>query len=136
MQFTFRSPTDLFTGALKEYAEDKLARPVQRHKIDEETVRFDCEAAKQRDNVGLRVRFSYPGVQITVSTISADAYAAVDLAVDKLERKLNETEERRRTLARRPGRADALENEAEDLMTQDEGEALKEMGAYDAVIEA
>ena len=136
MQYTFRSPTGLFTDALKEYAADKLARPVHRHKIEGEGVRFECEAAKQGDNVGLRVRFSYPSVQITVSTMSADAYAAVDAAVDKLERKLNETEERRRTIARRRGRGGSLEAELEDLMTQDEEEALKEMGAYDAVLDA
>ena len=135
MQFNYRSSSDLFTKALKEYTEEKLGRPVERHQIEEAGVRFDCEAAKHHKRVGLRVLLSYPGVKITVSTLHEDAYAAVDLAVDKLERKLRDTEDRRRSLKRRKSRAIA-EDEHDVLMTQDEEEVLREMGALEDVIEA
>jgi len=133
MQFNYRSSSDLFTKALKEYTEEKLGRPIERHQIED--VRFDCEAAKHRDRVGLRVLMSYPGVKITVSTLHPDAYAAVDLAVDKLERKLRDTEDRRRSMKRRRARAVA-EDEMDVLMTQDEEEVLREMGALKDVLEA
>lgn len=134
MQFTYRSASDLFTKALKEYAEDKLGRPVERHQLDPDGVRFDCEAAKHRDRVGLRVLMSSPGVKITVSTLHEDAYAAVDLAVDKLERKLRDTEDRRRSMKRRKSRA-VPDDERDVLMTQDEEEVLRAMGALEDVLD-
>jgi ribosome-associated translation inhibitor RaiA len=72
-------------------------------------------------------------VHITVSTLHADAYGAVDLAVDKLKRKLADTEERRRAMARRRP-LPSLADEAEDIFTEDEEEVLREMGALDAVL--
>ncbi|HJN74385.1 MAG TPA: ribosome-associated translation inhibitor RaiA [Myxococcota bacterium] len=135
MTFNYRSSSDLFTKALKEYTEEKLSRPVERHQIEDDSIRFDCEAAKHRERVGLRVLMSYPGVKITISTLHEDAYAAVDLAVDKLERKLRETEDRRRTMKRRKSRL-IPEDEVDVLMTQDEEEVLREMGALEDVLEA
>lgn len=133
MRFTYRSSSDLFTKALKEYAEEKLARPAERHRIDPGTLRFDCESEKHRDRIALRVLMAYPGVQITVSTLHQDAYAAVDLAVDKIERKLRDTDEKRRSIARRANRAGSLDDEEHDLMTQDEEDVLREMGALEEV---
>ena len=34
MRFSYRSPQNLFTQALKEYCEDKLGKPVDRLKLD------------------------------------------------------------------------------------------------------
>ncbi|MCP4806636.1 MAG: ribosome-associated translation inhibitor RaiA [Proteobacteria bacterium] len=133
MRFTYRSSSDLFTKALKEYAEEKLGRPAERHRIETHDLRFDCESEKHRDRIALRVLMSYPGVKITVSTLHQDAYAAVDLAVDKIERKLRETDEKRRALARRPARPGNMDHEENDLMTQDEEEVLREMGALEEV---
>lgn len=132
MRFTYRSSSNLFTKALKVYAEEKLARPAQRHKVDLDELSFDCEAEKHRDRIALRVLMGYPGVKITVSTLHQDAYAAVDLAVDKIERKLRDTDERRRAIARR-SRPGNLDNEENDLMTQDEEEVLRQMGALEEV---
>ena len=135
MRFTFRSPEDLFTPALQKYCQDKLGRPVERHKIDGETARFDIEAAKHGDSTGVRVLFNHPGVQITVSALHQDAYGAVDLAVDKLKRKLKETDERKRARRRRTDLPD-LSAELSDIFTADEEEVLREMGALDAVLNA
>jgi len=133
VQFNFHSPDQLFTPPLQKYCRDKLAKPVARHKLEEEEVRFEIEAVKHGDSTGLRVLFHQPGVHITVSTLHADAYGAVDLAVDKLKRKLGDTEERRRALARR-GPLPSLSDEVEDIFTEDEEEVLREMGALDAVL--
>lgn len=134
MRFSFRSPQQLFTSALKEYCEDKLAKPVERLKLDSiDETRFDIEAHEVGENTGLRVLFAQPGLQITVSTLHKDPYASVDLAVDKLSRKLRDTEERRRAIKRRPPRA-ALHAEEDDIMTEDEEEVLRKMGAFDEII--
>ena len=135
MRFSYRSPQHLFTQALKEYCEEKLAKPVARLKLDNsDGTRFDVEAHQVGEQCGLRVLFVQPGAQITVSTLSKDPYAAVDLAVDKLSRKLRDIDERRRAITRRTGRAD-LTSEEHDIMTEDEEEVLRKMGALDEVLD-
>ena len=134
MRFSYRSPQNLFTQALKEYCEDKLGKPVDRLKLDNsDGTSLDVEAHQVGEQVGLRVLFVQPGAQITVSTLGQDPYAAVDLAVDKLSRKLRDIDERRRAIKRRPGRVD-LADEGDDIMTEDEEEVLREMGALDDVL--
>ena len=53
--------------------------------------------------------------------------------MDKLSRKLRDIDERRRAIKRRPGRVD-LADEGDDIMTEDEEEVLREMGALDDVL--
>lgn len=137
MQIVYHSPEDLFTDALKEYADEKLGKPLVRHKLDGPTSRVDVDASSYREAVALRVRMSTPGLTVTLSALHGDAYAAVDIVADKLSRKLRDVEERRRDLQRR--RADlpalaSLDDEATDIFTADEEEVLREMGALDAVL--
>ena len=134
MRFSYRSPQQLFTPALKEYCQEKLAKPVTRLKMDgKDGTRFDIEAHEVGENLGVRVLFAQPGLQVTVSTLHKDPYAAVDLAADKLGRKLRDIEERRRAKKRRPSRA-SLTDEDTDIFTEDEEEVLRKMGALDDVL--
>ncbi|MCK6519000.1 ribosome-associated translation inhibitor RaiA [Myxococcota bacterium] len=135
MQINFHSPDDVFTDELREYGEEKLTRPLMRHKIPTENARLDVDASNVRERVALRVRMTFPGTTITVSTLSGDAFSAVDMAEDKLARKLRDTEERRREQDRRRMELAPLDDEATDIFTADEEEVLRQMGALDAVLE-
>lgn len=135
MQINFHSPDDVFTDELREYGEEKLTRPLMRHKIPTESARLDVDASNVRERVALRVRMTFPGTTITVSTLSGDAFSAVDMAEDKLARKLRDTEERRREQERRRMELAPLDDEATDIFTADEEEVLRQMGALDAVLE-
>lgn len=139
MQINFHSPDALFTDEIKERCEEKLARPVERYKLDEDTVTMDVDATLHRESVGFRVRFRAPGLTVHVSSLHIDILTACDLAADKLGRKLSGLLEKRRDIARRRNAgADhglALLGE-EDFFTEDEEEVLREMGALDAVLNA
>ncbi|MEY3213883.1 MAG: Sigma 54 modulation protein / ribosomal protein [Pseudomonadota bacterium] len=135
MQINFHSPDEVFTDELREYGEEKLTRPLTRHKIPTESLRLDVDASNVRERVALRVRLTFPGTTITVSTLSGDAFSAVDMAEDKLARKLRDTEERRREQDRRRMELAPLDDEATDIFTADEEEVLRQMGALDAVLE-
>ena len=135
MQINFHSPDDVFTDELREYGEEKLTRPLMRHKIPTESARLDVDASNVRERVALRVRMTFPGTTITVYTLSGDAFSAVDMAEDKLARKLRDTEERRREQERRRMELAPLDDEATDIFTADEEEVLRQMGALDAVLE-
>jgi ribosomal subunit interface protein len=135
MQINFHSPDEVFTDELREYGEEKLTRPLLRHKIPTENARLDVDASNVRERVALRVRMTFPGTTITVSTLSGDAFSAVDMAEDKLARKLRDTEERRREQERRRMELAPLDDEATDIFTADEEEVLRQMGALDAVLE-
>ena len=135
MQINFHSPDEVFTDELREYGEEKLTRPLMRHKIPTENLRLDVDASNVRERVALRVRLTFPGTTITVSTLSGDAFSAVDMAEDKLARKLRDTEERRREQDRRRLELAPLDDEATDIFTADEEEVLRQMGALDAVLE-
>ncbi|MCK6520725.1 ribosome-associated translation inhibitor RaiA [Myxococcota bacterium] len=135
MQINFHSPDEVFTDELREYGEEKLTRPLLRHKIPMENARLDVDASNVRERVALRVRMTFPGTTITVSTLSGDAFSAVDMAEDKLARKLRDTEERRREQERRRMELAPLDDEATDIFTADEEEVLRQMGALDAVLE-
>lgn len=75
---------------------------------------------------------------ISVSSLHTDPFAALDVALDKLSRKLRDNEEKRRDLLRRrgvtPSAALASMAPEDDLFTEDEEEVLREMGALDAVL--
>lgn len=139
MQINFHSPDSLFTDEIKERCEEKLSRPVERYKLDEDAIVMDVDAALHRESVGLRVRFRSPGMTVHVSSLHIDLLDACDMAVAKLSRKISGLLEKRRDVARRRantgGAGLALVGE-EDFFTEDEEEVLREMGALDAVLEA
>ena len=134
MRFTFTSRDGLFTEPLKEYSAEKLGKPILRHRLDGDSVRLEVDAAQHREQTGVRVIFHRPGIQVTVSSIHPDAYAAIDLVTDKLERKLTHARDKR-LASRRHGSLASMATEESETMTADEEEVLREMGALDEVLE-
>ena len=138
MQFVIHSPGETLTEALREYCELKLSKPIERHQVDGDAVSMDVDAVPQGDGGELKVRLRLPHFPpFMVHGAHDDAYAAIDLVADKLERQVRDAEEKRRSSRRRRaldgGGADVG---AEDIFTEDEEETLREMGALDAVLEA
>lgn len=138
MQIATHSNDHLFTAPLKKYAEEKLARPIERHKLDKPPTSLDVEAHNRGESTELKIRISLAGLTpFTVQVAHEDAYAAIDLAADKIERVVREFQEKRRARNRRKVAAGArLDDETEDIFTEGEEQVLREMGALDAVLEA
>ena len=134
MQFTTHSPEALLTKALREYCEEKLQRPLLRHKLDHEAGSLSAEFEQTGESVALKVRVSLPGTDpFTVHTHHEDAYASVDLATDKLERRVRDIAEKRRSNRRERLPLATAET---DGLTAEEEQVLRDMGALDAVLEA
>ncbi len=79
--------------SLREYAEKKLSR--LRRMADKI---LDVQVIYNQEKLELEVEFraTLHGHAIKVVERSADAYAATDLAIDKFERQIRRTRERRR----------------------------------------
>jgi len=136
MQFTTHSPEALLTKALREYCEEKLQRPIYRHKLEHDAGTISAEFEQSGEQVSLKVRVSIPGTDpFTAGTSHGDAYAAVDLAADKLERRVRDIAEKRLTM-RRTGRSVTSPAKLDDLLSPEEEQVLRDMGALDAVLEA
>ena len=138
MQLKIHAQNKFFTNALREYCEEKLSRPIRRHQLDNENTFIDVDGEPVGEEIELRVRVSMPHTPtLNASSHHEDAYAAIDLLVDKVERQLKDYEERRRTLNRRKTDPEFLPKlGADDFFTEDEEDTLREIGALDAVIEA
>ena len=134
MQFTTHSPDELLTKALREYCEEKLQRPITRHKLDHEAGNITAEFEQCGEEVALKVRVSLPGTDpFTVNASHEDAYASVDLTSDKLERRVRDLAEKRRSNRReRP----PVRSAQRDGLSAEEEQVLRDMGALDAVLEA
>lgn len=138
MRFAIHSPGETLTEALREYCELKLTKPVARHQVDGDAVTLDVDAAPQGDGVELKVRLKLPHFPtFTVHGTHDDAYACIDLVADKLERKVRDAEDKKRSARRRRAldAGGAVADQGEDIFTEDEEETLKEMGALDAVLD-
>ena len=138
MKFVTHSPESLFTEALRDYCEEKLAKPILKLRLDSPATALNVEASQHGESVELKVRVSLPGSNpFTVQAANQDAYASIDLAADNLIRRLRDIEERRRALERRASMpiGASLDDEEHDLFTEGEEEALREMGALDAVLD-
>jgi putative sigma-54 modulation protein len=137
MRITIHSHQNLFTPQLSKYCEEKLSKPVTRHHIDSEATRLDVDGENAGDKVEIRVRLGLPHHNpITVHVQHGDAYAAVDLAADKLERQLRDMMDKRASTTKKGKTVPTAALGAEDFFTEDEESTLREMGALDAVIEA
>jgi len=137
MRITIHSHQKLFTPHLSRYCEDKLTKPVERHHVDSEATRLDVDGENAGDKVEIRVRLGLPHHNpITVHVQHEDAYAAVDLASDKLERQLRDMTDKRDSAKKKGLSMPTSELGDEDFFTEDEEQTLREMGALDAVIEA
>jgi ribosomal subunit interface protein len=138
MQFTTHSPEQLFTDALREYCQEKLQKPILRHKLDSEATSVNVDVCQHGEFVELKVRVSLPGMApFTVSAEHDDAYASIDLTADKLERRVRDIEAKRRARRRRTAadNLQALSGETADVFTEGEEDALRQMGALDAVLD-
>jgi putative sigma-54 modulation protein len=138
LQLTIHTQNDLFTNALREYCEEKLTRPLRRHQFDDDSTTVDVDGRREGEEVEVRARVvSANGPTLTASAHHEDAYAAIDLLVDKVERRLRDFEERRRTLNRKSDEPQILARVGpDDFFTEDEEDTLREIGALDAVLEA
>jgi putative sigma-54 modulation protein len=138
LQIKIHAQNKLFTNALREYCEEKLSRPIRRHQLDGDTTHVDLDGQPVGEEIQLRVRVSNPNTPtLNASAHHEDAYAAVDLLVDKVERQLKDYEERKRTLNRKKSGPETLPGlGTDDFFTEDEEDTLREIGALDAVIEA
>jgi len=138
LQLKIHAQNKFFTSALREYCAEKLSRPLRRHQLDNENTLIDVDGEPVGEEIKLRVRVSMPHTPtLNASSHHEDAYAAIDLLVDKVERQLNDYEERRRTLNRKTADPEFLPRlGADDFFTEDEEDTLREIGALDAVIEA
>ncbi len=137
MRFVIHDQDGLFTDALKEYCEEKITRPILKHHLDDPSTSIDVDAVQAGDDVEIRVKAVVPHHPLfRVEASDPDAYAAIDLAADRLARVVRDAEERRRARRRRAtAETGAPLAEFEDEMTAEEDEALREMGALDAVLE-
>ncbi len=137
MRITIHSHQNLFTPQLSKYCEEKLSKPVERHHIDSEATRLDVDGENAGDKVEIRVRLGLPHHNpITVHVQHEDAYAAVDLASDKLERQLRDMMDKRSSAAKKAKAVPTAALGVDDFFTEDEEQTLREMGALDAVLEA
>lgn len=138
MQFTTHSPEQLLTDPLREYCETKLQRPIHRHKFDDPAVSMNVDVSQHGESVELKVRVTLPGMSpFTVTGEHEDPYAAIDLTSDKLERRMRDIADKRRSQRRRAGGNNLpdLGDEDHDIFTEEEEQQLREMGALDAVLE-
>jgi len=127
----------LFKKNLKGYCQEKLTRPIERHRLDDEATRLDIDGHTVGEEVEIRIRLALPHQSpLTATAHHPDAHAAVDLVADKLDRQLRDLTDRQR--ATHVGVKDLISEEigADDFFTEDEEDTLREMGALDAVIEA
>jgi len=134
MQFTAHSPEALLTKALREYCEEKLQRPILRHKLDHEAGTMSAEFEQSGESVALKVRVSIPGTDpFTVHGSHEDAYASIDLTADKLERRVRDIADKR--LAKRRHIPAPVAVSATDEARAEEEQVLRAMGALDAVLD-
>ena len=137
MRLTMHSRDGLFKKNLKGYCQEKLTRPIERHRLDDDSTRLDIDGQTVGEEVEIRIRLALPHRSpVTATAQHQDAHAAVDLVADKLDRQLRDLTDKQR--APRVGLNDLVSDEigAEDFFTEDEEDTLREMGALDAVIEA
>ena len=137
MRLTMHSRDGLFKKNLKGYCQEKLTRPIERHRLDDEATRLDIDGQTVGDKVEIRIRLALPHQSpLTATANHQDAHAAVDLVADKLDRQLRDLTDKQRASHMTLHDLPSEEIGAEDFFTEDEEDTLREMGALDAVIEA
>lgn len=137
MHFTAHSADNLFTRYMTRYAEEKCSRPLERHKFDIDEVSVHADAAKDGQQINLKMTIAIPGEEKSVIQAREDSLqAAIDIASDKLERVLNDASARKLSGRRQAEVLDYTEEFGEsDYLTEGEEEALREMGALDEVLD-
>lgn len=138
MKFTGHSSGDIFGNRLKRYAEEKLQRPIMRHRLDGPDVTIRAEAEEQGTQVEFKVSAFIPGLDtVVISVVEDKLNAAVDVAADKLERALRSLKAKKKGHREEKGAdlADYTEEFGEDdYLTEGEEDVLREMGALDDIL--
>ena len=138
MKFLANSPNPVFTRRLQSYAQEKLQKPLVRHKFDSENVTMRVDAEKIGNNVQLKVVVMIPGeTRQLISCTDAELNAAIDMASDKLERLLSDLSDKKQSMRRTSlNAADYSEPIGDDdYLTDGEEEALRSMNALDDVLD-
>ena len=136
MKFTGHSSSGLLGNRMKRYAEEKLQRPLIRHKLDGEDVQIKSEAEENGNQVDFKVSVFIPGEDaITVSVTEERINGAIDVAADKLERAIRSLKSRKKNRREQSDLEDYTEEFGEDdYLTDGEEEVLREMGALDDIL--
>jgi len=136
MKFTGHSSSGLFGNRMKRYAEEKLQRPLIRHKMDGEDVQIKSEAEEEGNQVEMKVSVFIPGEDAIVFSVSEERInAAIDLAADKLERAIRNLKSKKKNHNSKADLEDYTEEFGEDdYLTDGEEDVLREMGALDDIL--
>ena len=136
MKFTGHSSSGLLGNRMKRYAEEKLQRPLIRHKLDGEDVQIKSEAEENGSQVDFKVSVFIPGEDaITVSVTEEKINGAIDVAADKLERVIRSLKSKKKNRREQSDLEDYTEEFGEDdYLTDGEEEVLREMGALDDIL--
>lgn len=136
MKFTGHSSSGLLGNRMKRYAEEKLQRPLIRHKLDGEDVQIKSEAEENGNHVDFKVSVFIPGQDaITVSVTEDRINGAIDVAADKLERAIRSLKSKKKNRREQSDLEDYTEEFGEDdYLTDGEEEVLREMGALDDIL--
>ena len=137
MHFTAHSADHLFTRYMMRYAEEKYARPIERHKFDLDEVSIHADAAKDGQQINLKMTVSIPGEdRFVIQSKEESLQAAIDIAADKLERVLSDNAARKLSSRRTSESADYTEEFGDsDYLTEGEEDVLRQMGALDEVLD-
>lgn len=93
------------TEALKNYAEKKAQRLLNKYsRISEIEIVFNNEGSQQKVEIIVKIDNHQPFV---VNHGEEDAYASLDIAVDKIDRQLGKHKDKRRSHKGRTGAAEA-----------------------------
>lgn len=136
MKFTGHSSSGLLANRMKRYAEEKLQRPLIRHKLDGEDVQIKCEAEENGNQIDFKASVFIPGQDpITVSVTEDRINGAIDVAADKLERAIRSSKSKKKNRREQSDLEDYTEEFGEDdYLTDGEEEVLREMGALDDIL--
>jgi ribosomal subunit interface protein len=136
MQIAFHSTDAVFTNSTKGLCRERFRRPVERYRLDEERCLIDVFAEHDNERHDLRVRLRSPGLRVYVSAAHEDVLTAVDMAIDKLSRKINDAQERKLAGRRKTNWPEPQPLGDTDFFTDGEEEVLREMNALDELLEA
>tara|TARA_B110000037_G_C17089962_1_gene493600 strand:+ start:536 stop:952 length:417 start_codon:yes stop_codon:yes gene_type:complete len=136
MKFTGHSSSGLFGNRMKRYAEEKLQRPLIRHKLDGEDVQIKSEAEENGNQVNFKLSVSIPGEDTIVISVTEDRInGAIDVAADKLERVIRSLKSKKKNRREQTDLGDYTEEFGEDdYLTDGEEDVLRDMGALDDIL--
>lgn len=138
MKFITHSSSNIFGVQMTRYADEKLTRPIVKHHLDGDDVQVKAEAETVGSKVELKVSVFIPGKDTIVFSVTEEQInAAIDVAADKLERRLRSSKSKRanhRDHAQANFEDYTEEFGEDDYLTDGEEDVLREMGALDDIL--